>query len=61
MATQLRKMLYTVSQDMLVLSSTDASSYYNCCTDGSVQMAAPVPVITVNQFNFRMLQASKSW
>jgi hypothetical protein len=27
--------LYTCSQDMLVLSSTVASRYYNCRTDGS--------------------------
>jgi hypothetical protein len=33
--TQLRDILYTDSQDMLVLSSAVASRYYNCCTDGS--------------------------
>jgi hypothetical protein len=32
---QLREILYTDSQDMLVLSSTVASCYYNCCTYGS--------------------------
>jgi hypothetical protein len=34
-STQLRKILYTDSKDMLILSSTVASRYYNCCTDGS--------------------------
>jgi hypothetical protein len=33
--TQLREMLCNDSQNMLVLSSTVASRYYNCCTDGS--------------------------
>jgi hypothetical protein len=31
-STQLRENLYIDSQDMLVLSSTVASRYYNCCT-----------------------------
>jgi hypothetical protein len=35
MSNQVREFLYTDSQDMLVLSSTGASCYYNCCTDGS--------------------------
>jgi hypothetical protein len=34
-STQLREMLYTNSQDMIVLSTTVASRYYNCCTNGS--------------------------
>jgi hypothetical protein len=34
MSTQLREILYTNSQDMLVLSCTVASRYYNYCTDG---------------------------
>jgi hypothetical protein len=34
-STQLREILYAGFQDMLVLSSTVASRYYNCCTDGS--------------------------
>jgi hypothetical protein len=34
-STWLCVILYTDSQDMLVLSSTIASHYYNCCTDGS--------------------------
>jgi hypothetical protein len=33
--TQLCEILYTDSQDMLVLPSNVASCYYNCCTDGS--------------------------
>jgi hypothetical protein len=33
--TQLREILYTISQDMLVQPSTVVSRYYNCCTDGS--------------------------
>jgi hypothetical protein len=33
--TQLREILYTDFQDMLVLLSTVAARYYNCCTDGS--------------------------
>jgi hypothetical protein len=32
---QLREILYTVSQDMLVLSLTVASHYCNCCIYGS--------------------------
>jgi hypothetical protein len=35
MSTQLCEILYTDSQDMLVLSSTVASRYFNCYTDGS--------------------------
>jgi hypothetical protein len=35
MSTQLRQIVYTDSQDMLLLSSTIASHYYNFCTDGS--------------------------
>jgi hypothetical protein len=35
-STQLRELLYTDSQDTLVLSSTVASRYYNWCTDGSI-------------------------
>jgi hypothetical protein len=35
MSTQLPEILCTDSQDMLVLSSTVTSHYYNCCTDGS--------------------------
>jgi hypothetical protein len=31
---QLRGIVYTNSQDMLVLSSAVALRYYNCCTDG---------------------------
>jgi hypothetical protein len=34
-STRPREILYTDSQDMLVLSYTVASCYYNCCTDGS--------------------------
>jgi hypothetical protein len=34
-SNQLGEILYTDSQDMLALSSTVASHYYNCCTDGS--------------------------
>jgi hypothetical protein len=34
-STQLRQSLNIDSQGMLVLSSTVASRYYNCCTDGS--------------------------
>jgi hypothetical protein len=34
-STYLHEILCTDSQDMLVLSSTVASRYYNCCTDGS--------------------------
>jgi hypothetical protein len=34
---QLREILYTDSQDMLILSSTVAS-HYNCCTDGSISL-----------------------
>jgi hypothetical protein len=33
--TQLREIVYTDSQDMLVLSYSVASHYYNCCTDGN--------------------------
>jgi hypothetical protein len=33
--TQLHEILYTDYQDVLVLSSTIASRYYNCSTDGS--------------------------
>jgi hypothetical protein len=36
MSTQLRKILYTGSKDMLVLSSTVASRYCNCCRVGSI-------------------------
>jgi hypothetical protein len=32
---QMREILYTLSRDMLVLLSTIASRYYNCCTVGS--------------------------
>jgi hypothetical protein len=39
-STQLREILHTASQDMLILASTVASRYYNCCTN-----AAPVPAI----------------
>jgi hypothetical protein len=35
MSTQLREILYTESQDMLILSSTVASRYYKCCIEGS--------------------------
>jgi hypothetical protein len=35
MSTQLREILYTDSQDMLVLSSAVVSRYNKCCTDGS--------------------------
>jgi hypothetical protein len=35
MPTQLLEILYTDSQDMLVLSSAAASRYYNWCTDDS--------------------------
>jgi hypothetical protein len=35
MSTQLCEILYTSSQVMLVLPSTTASCYYNCCSDGS--------------------------
>jgi hypothetical protein len=35
MSTQLCEIVYTDSQDMLVLSSTVALCYYNCCTDSS--------------------------
>jgi hypothetical protein len=34
-STQLYEISYTDFQDVLVLSSTIASHYYNCCTDGS--------------------------
>jgi hypothetical protein len=34
-STELKKILDTRSQDMLVLSSTVASRYYNCWIDGS--------------------------
>jgi hypothetical protein len=34
-STHLREILYIDSKDMLVLASTVASSYYNCCTDGN--------------------------
>jgi hypothetical protein len=33
-STQQREYLYTDSQDIRILSSTVASRYYNCCTDG---------------------------
>jgi hypothetical protein len=33
--TQLSEMVYTDSQDSLVLSSTILLHYYDCCTDGS--------------------------
>jgi hypothetical protein len=33
-STQLCEILYTDTQDMLVLLSTVALCYYNCCTDG---------------------------
>jgi hypothetical protein len=36
-STQLREILNTGSQDMLVLSSTVASCYYNCVTYGSTR------------------------
>jgi hypothetical protein len=36
-STQLRVILYTDSQNMLVLSSTVASRYYNYCTDWQQQ------------------------
>jgi hypothetical protein len=36
-STQLREMLCTGSQHMLVLSSTAISRYYNCCTDRSTR------------------------
>jgi hypothetical protein len=35
-STQLREILYTDSQDMLAVSSTVASGYYNCCTDEGI-------------------------
>jgi hypothetical protein len=35
LSSQLYDILYTDSQDMLILSSTIALRYYNCCTDGS--------------------------
>jgi hypothetical protein len=35
--TQLRAMLYTNSQDVLVLSSAVASRYYNCCTESNAE------------------------
>jgi hypothetical protein len=35
MSAQMHEILYTESQDMLVLSSTVALHCYNCCTDGS--------------------------
>jgi hypothetical protein len=34
---ELREILYTDSQGMLVLSSTVVSRYYNCCTDWQYQ------------------------
>jgi hypothetical protein len=34
-SNQPRKILYTDSQDVLVLSYIVTSHYYNCCTDGS--------------------------
>jgi hypothetical protein len=36
-STQLREILYTDSQDILVLSYTVASRYYNFCTDVSTR------------------------
>jgi hypothetical protein len=36
--THLREILYTDFQDMLILSPTIASCYYNCCTDGSTSL-----------------------
>jgi hypothetical protein len=35
MSIQLHEIVYTDSQDILVLSSTIALRYYNCCTDGN--------------------------
>jgi hypothetical protein len=35
MSTQQCEILYADSQDMLILSFTVASCYYNCCTGGS--------------------------
>jgi hypothetical protein len=52
MSTQIREILYTDSQDMLVLSSTVAVRYYNCCTDGNTSPGnygfwnLPVPLTT---------------
>jgi hypothetical protein len=34
----LHEMFHTDSQDMLVLSPTIASHYYNCCTDGNTSL-----------------------
>jgi hypothetical protein len=38
MYTQQHEILYTDSQDMLVLSSTVTSRYYNCCRDSSISL-----------------------
>jgi hypothetical protein len=46
MTTQLREILYTDSQDMLIQSSTIA-----CTTTTAMQMAAPVPEIMKLKLN----------
>jgi hypothetical protein len=38
MSTQPRGILYTASEDMLVLSTIVSSRYYNCYTDGSTNL-----------------------
>jgi hypothetical protein len=44
--------MYTVPQDLLILSRTVVSRYYNCSTDGSTSPGnyrfPPVPKIGVN-------------
>jgi hypothetical protein len=49
-STHLREILYTDSQDMLVLSSTVASRYHKCCTEG---IASPgnygYPIVCYNR------------
>jgi hypothetical protein len=51
----MHEILYTGSQDMLVLSRTVASRYYNCCTDGSTSpgnywISLQIPV-SIHMFN----------
>jgi hypothetical protein len=54
MATQLCDILYSNSQDMLVLSSTILSPCYDCCTDGSTSPGNyGYHLVGIDYINFR--------
>jgi hypothetical protein len=58
----MHEVLYTDSQDMLVLSFTIVSHYYNCSTDGSTSPSRKlwIPLVQTNKYKKTIAFLQKS-